>query len=195
MQTLTIKSYLYQQYQNDLDLQAFVDSYNELTQGYMDWCNTINLPIYTGLSGNLLDWIGAGLYGLPRPVVGSSTGAVYGIAIYGVEVYGAGASSSAPVSDDIYKRILTWKTYRGDGYTMSIPWLKARIKRFLVGVNGTCPDLDGTAEISVSISPLKEITIAIHYPEDLASVTLFRNCLASGVLDMPWQYTFTAVSI
>ena len=35
----TIKSYLYQEYAQDNDLQAFVDAYNAIAQGYQDWFN------------------------------------------------------------------------------------------------------------------------------------------------------------
>jgi hypothetical protein len=195
METDTVKSYLYQEYQDDLDLRAFVDAYNTMTQQYLNMFTHIHLPIYTGLHNGLLDLIASGVYGLPRPVISVSSGAVYGIATYGVESYGSGTASSFAVSDDIYKRILTWKLFRGDGFIMSIPWLKNRVKRFLIGVNGTCPSIDNTAEIGVTISPLNEISITIHYPSDEASVTLFRECLASGQLDMPWQYVYTATSI
>lgn len=65
-----IPSYLYQEYSDDDDLQAFVAAYNELAQKYgVDWLTTANLPIYTGLAGLLLDWIGSNLYGLPRPTL------------------------------------------------------------------------------------------------------------------------------
>jgi hypothetical protein len=195
MQILTIKSYAYQQYQDDLDIAAFIDAYNTMTQEYVTWCNTVNLPIYTGLSGYMLDWIGAGIYGLPRPVVSVSSGSVYGITDYGAATYGAGSSSSSPVTDDIYKRVLTWKLYRGDGFYFSIKWLKKRIKRFLVGVNGTSPAIDNTSEIYVSVLPTNEIAITINYPADPASVTLFRQCVASGVLDMPWQYSVSTATI
>ena len=67
--TSVIPSYLYEEYSDDQDLQAFVNAYNTIAQQYLDWLNNANLPIYTGpiVSGALLDWIGAGLYGFPRP--------------------------------------------------------------------------------------------------------------------------------
>ena len=70
--TKTIPSYLYWQYQNDPDIAAFVTVYNQDTQSIVDWFNSVNLPIYTQLSGNLLDWVGQGVYGYPRPIIGSS---------------------------------------------------------------------------------------------------------------------------
>ncbi len=51
----TIPSFLYQQYADDENLQAFVASYNEMAQEYVDWYNQISLPVYTLQSGGLLD--------------------------------------------------------------------------------------------------------------------------------------------
>lgn len=62
-----IPSYLYQQYSDDENLQALVDAYNIIAQQYLDWFNAVELPIYTGLRGSLLDWVAAGLYGIQRP--------------------------------------------------------------------------------------------------------------------------------
>jgi len=194
-QSKTILSYLYQQYADDLDLRAFVDAYNNLTQQYVDYLNTVNLPIYTGLSGALLDWVAQGLYGVKRPTIGTSSGSIYNSAVYDVDIYGAAISSSSLVSDDIYKRILTWKLYRGDGFVMSIPWLKKRLKRFLIGTNGAPLAIDATPEISVKITQLNEIDIAIHYPADTASVSLLISTINSGHLDLPWQYSVVATAI
>ena len=41
------------------------------------------------------------------------------------------------VTDDVFKRILTWHFYKGDGKNFSVRWLKRRIWRFLQGANGT----------------------------------------------------------
>lgn len=67
----TIPSYLYVQYNDDDNLQAFVASYNQLAQNYVNWFNTINLPIYTEptITGQLLDWVAAGIYGQVRPTL------------------------------------------------------------------------------------------------------------------------------
>lgn len=70
--TKTINSYLYFQYQDDQDLPALISSYNAMTQGYVSWFANVSLPVYTGLNGALLDWIGAGIYGIFRPNLSSS---------------------------------------------------------------------------------------------------------------------------
>ena len=64
-----IPAYLYQEYQDDPDLQAFWAAYNTLAQQYVNWFLQIGLPIYTGplIVGPLLDWIAQGLYGIARP--------------------------------------------------------------------------------------------------------------------------------
>jgi hypothetical protein len=38
--------------------------------------------------------------------------------------------------DDLFKRILTWHLYKGDGKLFNIRWLKRRIMRFLTGEQG-----------------------------------------------------------
>lgn len=64
-----VPSYLYQEYSDDEDLQAFIDAYNEKAQQYLDWFNAVELPVYTKQTGSLLDWVAAGLYGFVRPVL------------------------------------------------------------------------------------------------------------------------------
>src|SRR5215472_10372716 len=75
-----IPSYLYQEYTDDDDLQAFVDEQNGMQQNYVDTFNALNLPIYTGaiIKGPLLDWVAEGLYGYKRPWVYAQKGQVLG---------------------------------------------------------------------------------------------------------------------
>jgi hypothetical protein len=159
-------SYLYFQYQNDDNLQAFVDAYNEITQNYLNWFNTTPLSVYTAstISGPLLDWVGKGLYNYARPafitppIIGQLLGG-YGFSIMGEQAYatiayeGASSGSAVYVNDDIYKRALTWHLYLGDGRQMTIPWLKRRIARFLYGANGSDISNDELKHISVLVEP------------------------------------------
>lgn len=139
-----IPAYPYKEYDDDPDVQAFFNAYNVLAQIYIDWFNQINLPIYTGLSGALLDWVGQGLYGLARPT------------LYSNQPYSQGLISSDEIAlleiaefdivnnitdltvtdDDVYKRVLTWWFYKGDGKQFSAQWLRRRVARFLYGANG-----------------------------------------------------------
>lgn len=194
MESKTVLAYLYQQYQDDLDLRAFVSAYNTMAQEYVDWFNRVNLPIYSGLSGDLLSLIGAGVYGLPRPTLGIISGAIYNTFAYNSQNYGSGFIGGVTVPDDVYKRILTWKLYRGDGFVMSLPWLKRRVKRFIVGVDGTTPDIESTGEISIKITSAQAVEIVIDYPEVQSYVDMFVQYLDTGILDLPFQYTVNARS-
>lgn len=155
----TIPSYLFSQYTDDDGLQAQRLAYNQVAQGYLDWFNQINLPVYTGLSGSLLDWVATGLYGLPRPIIPTQAGP--GVGLFNTVEYNqieynqyfvAQNQTFYTVSDDLYKRILTWQFYRGDGQQFTIPWLKKRVKRFLVGVNGTSAPI-GTQVVNGLVLP------------------------------------------
>lgn len=192
-----IKSYLYQQYADDSDLQAFVSSYNNLAQGYLDWFNQTPLSVYTNsnISGLLLDWVGAGLYNVTRPVISTSsstTSGVYGTAPYGLYTpYGiqiTTTSGTATVAtDDVYKRALTWNLYAGDGYQMSIIWLRKRIARFLYGVNGSDISVDDLINVSIS-------STTISIPNNAIS-TIFKELYDSAVLPIPFEKTFTVTLV
>jgi len=188
-------AYLYVQYQDDPDLQAFVGAYNTLAQQYLDWFNDIELPIYTGLSGDVLDWVGAGMYDYPRPTLAYGSvkqiGPINTVALaklpINVRKLIGESSESFVTTDDIYQRCLTWHYFKDDGKRFCIPWLKRRVKRFLIGVNGTAPPIDNTHDISITVSAgAYTITIA---PSTIASV--LQAALASGALETPFQYSFT----
>jgi hypothetical protein len=164
--TKTIPSYLYQEYTDDDDCQGFVDAQNLCQDDYVDTFNALNLPIYTGqpslVAGKLLDWVGAGLYGMARPALSSGRPVVMGpLNTWGCNwifpMWGAAPPSEVVffglnelqflsigdiviTDDDLYRRILTWHLFKGDGNYFSIRWMKRRIWRFLYGVNGTTPD-------------------------------------------------------
>ena len=221
-----IPSYLYQQYYDDSDLQAFVSSYNTLAQEYLDWFNNLNLPIYTKQYGTSLDWVALGLYGLVRPTLpqgsyirlGEYDSVPYDTLSYDTEKL-ISPTSFYITTDDIFKRIITWNFYKGDGYQFNTHWLKRRIARFLAGVNGTDPQLGETYQISVRFAANNVINIHI-YPGvsiqkggslldtfDLDTVTfnaetifaaliptalapILQSALNAGVLEVPFQYTF-----
>jgi hypothetical protein len=165
-----IKAYLYQEYSEDDDLQAFVAAYNSMMQDIVDTFNGLNLPIYvrSPVEGALLDWVGQGVYGMVRPTLRSGQYKVLGP--YNSLMYGQPAAvyncwellypdQIAITNDDIYRRILTWHYSKGDGKYFSIPWLKKRVMRFLMGKNGTHPNIDQHYQISVSFGPRCGATI------------------------------------
>lgn len=140
-----IKSYLYTQYNNDDDIRAFVTAYNTLSQEIYSWMLNANLPIFIGgyNAGDQLRWIAAGIYGVKPPILVSSQRQVFGTyntAVFNQLPYNGrkvvNKSQQVTVSDDLFKRIMMWNFYKGDGFYFTIPWLKRRILRFLTGADG-----------------------------------------------------------
>jgi hypothetical protein len=172
-----IPSYVYQEYSDDDDLQAFVRAYNAAMQLIVDAFNALNLPVYTSplTVGYLLDWVGEGIYGYRRPYVFAARERLVGplntywpnfpVAINMLKVVmpDPGALVS---NDDLYKRCLTWHLFKGDGKYFNVRWLKRRVMRFLLGSNGhNAPigtgsaGLDDTSQISVTFGTNYNVTI------------------------------------
>jgi hypothetical protein len=222
-----IPSYLYDQYNDDADLQAFVDSYNAIAQGYLNWFNDTPLGVYTdaNISGPLLDWVGRGLYGISRPVLSNlrtdSRGPLDTVAMNTMAMNTfttTTTGSTAVATDDIYKRLMTWVLYRGDGKTMSIMWLKKRVARFLYGPNGTDITADLLQDVSVitpsvrrlagmnsravNTFPMNESSafqeVSLNYsimvqPSPVASVLALL--LSTGLLPLPIQVNISIGTI
>lgn len=166
--TKVIPAYLYQEYNDDEDCQAFFSSLNGLTQEDIDWFVETGLPVYTGLSGELLDWVGAGLYGMFRPALPSGRNRDIGvlntwmlntIPLNDIEIIGN--QNYYATSDDVYKRILTWHIFKGDGKVFDVRWLKRRIMRFLTGVNGGAGNPADTTPVSVTFGGGNQVNIRI----------------------------------
>jgi hypothetical protein len=167
--TQTIPSYLFIEYNDDEDLQAFVTAYNTMAQQYIDSFNQLLLPIYTSptINGPLLDWVGLGLYGIARPLLPSlgpkiTIGAVNTYANNVLAINRTKINSPSTfftTTDDIYRRIITWHFLKGDGKVFNIRWLKRRVERFLRGVNGINYDVDQTYEVSVKLAGNNQVTI------------------------------------
>jgi hypothetical protein len=211
--TTTFNAYLYQQYADDDDLQAFVDAYNQATQAYVTWFSSVSLPFYPGLSGDLLNWVANGLYGMERPAVESQGTPAIGtlntqlLDVAALNTFTPPVSSTYyALSDDVFQRILTWNLYKGDGNRFCIRWLKRRVMRFLIGANGLDPSPwypgflvgpENTSAIGVSIAS-GTVTVTIHQ-STLASLftvtpqllTLFQQIFEAGILDLPAQYSYT----
>ena len=217
-----IPAYIYQQYSDDVNVQAFAQSFNTLAQSYLTWFNSTPLSVYISqsISGPLLDWIGQGIYGLERPTLstltttrtaGFGTG-VYGMPpAYGEQVYTSSGTAQI-ATDDVYKRVLTWHTYKGDGYQFSLLWLKNRVTRFRYGQDGNdFPVLDAPPVVKVigskytiyvgnetlyltdpSGNPIMTPDYPITYDGPVSSDSLvFQQAVANGVLALPFQYSFT----
>ncbi|HEM8614027.1 TPA: hypothetical protein U2Q68_003857 [Citrobacter amalonaticus] len=156
-----IKSYLYTQYNDDDDIQAFVSAYNAMAQNIYSWMVNANLPIFVGgyNAGDQLKWIARGIYGVKPPELVSGKQTIYGpynammfnqLPFNGRRV--VDQSEQVVVSDDLFKRIMTWNFYKGDGFHFTIPWLKRRIMRFLTGADGVDVINDQRWNVSVLFS-------------------------------------------
>jgi hypothetical protein len=193
-----IPSYLYAEYSDDEDLQAFVDAFNSLAQGYLDWFNQSPLGLYISpfINGPLLDWIGQGVYGISRPVLATTATTrragynsnAYDTVPYNGQFY-ASTQTASIATDDIYKRVMTWHLYRGDGQQFSMQWLKNRISRFVNGANGgDWPVLNDPPSITVS----GNIFTVTAY--DSAAYEALKACYANSALQFPFQYTLNFVT-
>jgi hypothetical protein len=206
-----IPSYLYWQYADDVNLQSFVASYNSIAQQYVNTFNQLNLPVYAGNSlvvGTLLDWVALGIYGMYRPVL--SSGLTPNVGAYDTKApydtkhpYNENKPGSAittyVTTDDIFKRIMTWNLYRGDGNIFNVLWLKRHVRRFLEGMNGTDPGIDQTNLISVQFNANNLITIDISAwvlanPTSIIP-TIFSAAITSNVLNLPFQYNFAVNTV
>lgn len=192
-----IPSYLYVWCNDDDNLQSMVATYNAYAQAYLDWFNNVNLPVYTSgtIAGPLLDWIATNLYGIARP----------GIPVHGIPGRGPfntfmlnslvfnGGKPGTPgpffiASDDYYKRILTWLFYKGDGKVFNVRWLKRRIMRFMYGPEGTDPGVVTTYPVSVHLTGPGAATITLPTSP---TTTLLQACIQAGILELPFQTTWT----
>lgn len=196
-----IPSYVYQQYADDANIQALVSAYNELTQAYLDWFNDVPIAIYTSppISGLLLDWIGAGVYGITRPVFSSLTTTyepadIDGFTIDTVAIDDSSSfqtGSAVIANDDYYKRVITWHTYIGDGRMTTFDVIRKRVARFLYGPNGSDITLAQAMNVSVAVGAShNDVTITI--PSSTASL-YFQQALNAGILAFPFQLQPTVV--
>lgn len=224
--TLTIPSYLYTQYADDDSLQAFVRSYNAFAQQYVTWFATGQLANYTLQIGDLLDLVGAGVYGVVRPSLSSqftqslgpfNTSQLNTRQFNGYKVLPP--QNTVAVSDDVYKRIITWNFYKGDGNVFCVAWLKRRVSRFLYGDSGTdTAHTADTQQISVTVSgstwtvtlitgtralkkgPFNTSQLNTMQFNGVVSVftsltpipngILLQEAVRAGVLVLPFQYNF-----
>jgi len=191
---LTIPSYLYIQYNDDDDLQAFVEAYNALSQELITWFVEINLPIYTGplIVGALLDWVALGLYDQARPTLPSGRDrklGPYNTLQFNSLAYNAQTTVQSTefyaTTDDVFKRIITWNFYKDDGRQFSVRWLKRRVMRFLLGENGAGGEVDQTYRVSVGFGADSQVDIRIL--AGLRSVTGGAVYNMHGFNDQPFN--------
>ena len=203
-----LPSYAFQEYADDQNIQAFFAAFNAIAQQYQDWFNQINLPIYTGspIVGPLLDWVAQGIYGLSRPAFPYGVVSTIGpLNTWGMNTYilnsftVSGAINEFVTSDDVFKRIITWYFFKGDGQYFNIIWLKRRIMRFLLGTAGTDPPIIDIYPIGVSFPGANNVTITITLTNasqiTLPVAQLFHAGVQSGALPLPFQWSWTVVLV
>lgn len=204
--TAILAAYAFQQFADDDGIQALFASFNGIAQNYTDFLTDLNLPIYTGLSGSLLDWVAQGVYGIQRPSLQS--GMITGKGLLNTFQLNtlmlnsfvlSGSIAAFVVNDDIFKRIITWFFFKGDGFQFSIQWLKRRIMRFLIGTNGTAPNIDQTYPVGISFGSSNSVVITItitsggQITQTIANV--FSAAVQTGAINLPFQFAFTVVII
>lgn len=219
--TSVIPSYLYQEYSDDDDLQGFVAAQNQCQQDYVDTFNALNLPIYTQdpVSDLLLDWVGGGLYGMNRPALSTGQPILMGplntwgpnwiFPMWGTvpadaqvqfglnELQFLSTTDIVVTDDDLYRRILTWHFYKGDGKYFNINWLKRRIWRFLFGANGKAPDfvdattllpppdgVDDPGDPSIADTKQISVTLGVDYNVSIRFVLGQRTVTGGALLNM-----------
>ena len=196
-----IAAYPYIQFADDDDIRSFFDAYNTYAQSYLDTFNTLNLPIYTQLSGTLLDWVAAGVYGILRPGLPiGGTGAIgpynSGNAYASGRAYNQYIPAVAPTyiatTDDIFKRVITWTFMKGDGKVFNMRWLKRRVYQFLNGVNGIPLAIDQTYGVSVAFTGPYAATITLA---TTATSSIFKTAVGVGALELPFQIAWTVVLV
>ena len=202
--TKTIPAYLYQEYrdpnQDDQvhidELFALVDAYNTLAQEFVDWFNALNLPIYTSapVKGLLLDWVAEGLYGMMRPVLGTvvtryrgsyNTWMMNQLTMNGRQIQRT--TTIIDTTDDIFRRLLTWHLWRGDGPYFTTRWLKRRVARFLTGADGGPGATDSTYRISVSFGLDGQVNITLLIRLTRVVRSMVYNGFMMNQMPMNWS--------
>lgn len=169
--THVLYAYVYQEYSDDDDVQAFFAAINDMQTDYVDTFNAIQLPIYPNpvLVGPLADWAIEGVYGYKRPTLFTQRHHPIGPlntytlnSLPALNMLRRQAPTDVHVAnDDLYKRCATWHLQKGDGQYFGVRWLKRRVWRFLIGANGSSPHIDSTDRVSVTFGDDYDVTIRI----------------------------------
>lgn len=200
MKTDIIPAYPYRQFFGDAQIRAFFKATNTACQEYLDWFVNTPIPDYTSdqITGPLLDWVANGLYGMQRVpipfIIPNTKGPTNSFMVNELPVDGAGGGSSTAsyMSDDTFKRCITWNFYKGDGFDTSIPWLRRRVLRFMTGTNGADVALTDYTGISVTVkSFLITITLSDRFGRILPYY--FDGAVNAGILNVPAGYSVSVV--
>lgn len=188
-----IRAYPYVQFSDDENICAWFDAFNTYAQQYLDWFNNTPLAIYTNenIKGDLLDWVANGVYGVYRtPIAYGNSRSIGPLNTYTPNElpFNQGKklsdNTSYTMTDDIFKRVITWNFYKGDGLQMSIPWLKNRVSRF-------CDVPRDQVSITILSGRLVVISVSGVSSEILSYL---QSIIELGLVNLPFAYTYTVES-
>lgn len=149
-----LPAYPFVQYNDDDNVVAFFQAYNQLAREYLTAFTKLNLGFWAGeiINGPLLDWIALGIYGTQRHIIVNlqypnkddeidfKSEGVYNTIEYDNVAYNEfknkAVATTQYMSDDFFRRILLWNFFKEDGFQFSIPWLKKRMGRFFKAFRG-----------------------------------------------------------
>lgn len=189
-----IPAYAYAQFADDENITAWFSAFNTYAQQYLDWFNDTPLFDYTNtaVQDGFLDWMAEGVYGCYRTPIpygdvrdkGPLNTYTPNDIPFNTRVVLSNLESFT-MTDDVFRRVITWNFYKGDGMQFSIHWLKRRVNRFIGG-----PD-DNTYSVSVSVSS-HVVTIKITDPDNYDSNLLnyLESVVNLGYVNLPFNYTF-----
>lgn len=193
-----IPAYPFVQYNDDENVVAFFKAYNGIAQEYLDALNKLHLPCWTSpeITGWLLDWIAHGIYGQLRPALSVTEGQAqrgdYNSVEYNASPYAHISNYIAGkyefISDDMFKRVLTWNFYKYEGFQFSVPWFKRRIARFIHGKDGIDPVLQHTFDVSVKPVEGGFSVIIPDYGDGIADS--LKSAIEQGFCKTPFMYNF-----
>lgn len=189
-----INAYPYVQFSDDEDIVAWFEAHNQYTQQYLDWFNNYPLAIYTNddITGGFLDWIGYGIYGTRRAPINtslsSSTGAINTYTPNWKPINATITSDTGTfqtMTDETYRRLITWNFYKGDGMQLTIPWIKRRIARFISGGTGYID----TSGISVTITDgTYDILLIATTSDEIFYAQQISSLITAGIPNWPIGY-------
>lgn len=198
---LIAPAYAYQQYSDDENITAFFSAYNDLIKETISWMvgHPMALYIGTALTGDLLTYCAYCLYGQFRYKISytelrSILGPINSTDVNRFAVNETSIDkrySGTTISDDLFKRVLTWNFYKGDGLNFSVPWLKRRVMRFLTGENGHAWRFNNTLPVSVTTEGRK-VSITIT-PNGIDSdlIAILGRIISNGILNIPPSFVFS----
>ncbi len=216
-------AYPYCIYKDDDKISAMFQGFNGYVQDYIDSFINLNLPIYTSKQNAFLDWVGENIYGITRPYfpigIDFVRGELNNVLLNEQELNSLRhfyPQSFIAADDDVYRRVITWHHYKGDGDFFDIRWLKRRVMRFLtnayidqtyqisVGFGGNAECYINIMQTGINFNhpsamvndgafnevPLNELTATRTTLPQMPLAETFRLAVLTGALELPFQYKF-----